>query len=67
MKLMYFNDFRLGVLKNDLVFDVTPLVQNIPHTGPGNLMNGLIGNFSNFRAKLEKASNTGKGFPNAQV
>jgi 2-keto-4-pentenoate hydratase/2-oxohepta-3-ene-1,7-dioic acid hydratase in catechol pathway len=67
MKLMYFNDFRLGVLKNDLVIDVTPLVQNIPHTGPGNLMNGLIGNFSNFRAKLEKASNTGKGFPIAQV
>ena len=64
---MYFNDFRLGVLKNDLVIDVTPLVQNIPHTGPGNLMNGLIGNFSNFRAKLEKASNTGKGFPIAQV
>jgi 2-keto-4-pentenoate hydratase/2-oxohepta-3-ene-1,7-dioic acid hydratase in catechol pathway len=67
MKLMYFNDFRLGVLKNDLVIDVTPLVQNIPHTGPGNLMNGLIGNFSNFRAKLEKASNTGKGFPISQV
>lgn len=67
MKLMYFNDFRVGILKNDLVVDVTPLVQNIPHTGPGNLMNGLIANFSNFRAKLEKASNIGKGFPIAQV
>ena len=42
MKLVYFNDFRLGVLRGDQVVDVTPAVQKIPHTGPGDLMNGLI-------------------------
>ena len=35
MKLVYFNDFRLGVLRGDSVVDVTPVVQKIPHTGPG--------------------------------
>ena len=38
MKLVYFNDFRLGVLKGDSVVDVTSVVQKIPHTGPGDLM-----------------------------
>jgi len=49
MKLLYFNDFRLGVLKGDNVVDVTSVVQNIPHTGPGDLMNGLIARFSDRR------------------
>ena len=40
MKLAYFNDFRLGVVKADRLVDVTALVAGIPHTGPGALMNG---------------------------
>ena len=67
MKLLYFNDFRLGVLKGDNVVDVTSVVQNIPHTGPGDLMNGLIARFSDFRAPLERAASTGAGVPVAQV
>src|SRR5215471_3498684 len=47
MKILYFNDFRLGVLKGDnSVVDVTAVVQDIPHVGPGDLMNGLIERFS---------------------
>ena len=42
MKLLYFNDFRLGVLKDDKVVDVMDVVRDIPHTGPHNLINGLI-------------------------
>ena len=56
MKLLYFNDFRLGVLKGDNVVDVTDVVQDIPHTGPGDLMNGLIERFSSYRQKLEDAA-----------
>jgi hypothetical protein len=55
MKLVYFNDFRLGVLKGDTVVDVTSVVQKIPHTGPGDLMNGLIARFAEFRGPLERA------------
>src|SRR5215831_7265143 len=67
MKLVYFNDFRLGVLKGDAVVDVTSVVQKIPHTGPGDLMNGLIARFGEFRGPLERAVAAGTGLPVAQV
>ena len=67
MKLVYFNDYRLGVLKGDAVVDVTSVVQKIPHTGPGDLMNGLIARFGEFRGPLERAATMGNGLPVAQV
>src|SRR5688572_22527067 len=67
MKLVCFNDFRLGVLKGDTVVDVTPTVQNIPHAGPGDLMNGLIAHWAQYKGQLEKAAASGKGVPVAQV
>ena len=46
MKLLYFDDFKLGVLKGDNeVVDVTDAVRDIPHTGPHDLINGLIERF----------------------
>ena len=68
MKILYFNDFRLGVLKGDnSVVDVTAVVQDIPHTGPGDLINGLIERFSSYRQKLEQAVAQGQGVPLASV
>src|SRR5438128_3994260 len=68
MKILYFNDFRLGVLKGDnSVVDVTAIVQDIPHVGPGDLMNGLIERFSSYRQKLEQAVVQGQGVPLASV
>ena len=67
MKLLYFNDFRLGVLKGDTVVDVTSVVQKIPHTGPGDLMNGLIARWAEYRGPLDKAASAGKGVPVSEV
>ena len=67
MKVLYFNDWRLGVLKGDSVVDVTAAVQNVPHTGPGNLINGVIERWADVRGKLESAANAGKGLPYNQV
>src|SRR6059058_4493358 len=68
MKILYFNDFRLGVLKGDnSVVDVTAIVQDIPHTGPGDLINGLIERFASYRSKLEQAAAQGSGVPLASV
>ena len=63
MKLCYFNDFTLGVVKGDAVVDVSAVVRDIPHTGPHNLINGLIERFSQYRGKLEKAAAEGKAIP----
>ncbi len=67
MKILYFNDWRLGVLKGNDVVDVTSVVQKIPHTGPGDLMNGLIARWADYKAPLEKAAAAGKGLPYNQV
>jgi len=67
MKLLYFNDFKLGVVNGDRVVDVSKIVRGIPHTGPHDLINGLIANFSKYRAKLKKAAATGKGVPLSRV
>jgi 2-keto-4-pentenoate hydratase/2-oxohepta-3-ene-1,7-dioic acid hydratase in catechol pathway len=64
---MYFNDYRLGVLKGESVVDVTAVVRRIPHTGPGDLMNGLIARWAEFKGPLEKAVAAGKGLPVSQV
>ena len=55
MKLLFFDDFKLGVLKGDSVFDVSSIVQRVPHTGPHDLISGLIGAFGEYRRQLEEA------------
>src|SRR5215213_10602317 len=68
MKILFFDDFKLGVLKGDnTVVDVSAAVQDIPHIGPGDLINGLIERFSSYRSKLEQAAAQGQGIPLASV
>lgn len=67
MKLLFFDDFKLGVLKGDAVVDVSETVQDIPHTGPHNLINGLIEHFADYRERLAQAVERGSGVPVSQV
>ena len=63
MKICYFDDFKLGVVKGDNVVDVSAVVKDIPHTGPHNLINGLIERFDAYRGKLEAAVAKETGVP----
>ena len=67
MKIVYFDDFKLGVVKGDRVVDVSSVVRDIPHTGPGDLMNGLIAHFDQYKGKLEDAAASGQGVPLSSV
>ncbi len=67
MKILFFNDFKLGIVKGDNVVDVSAVVQPIPHTGPHDLINGLIENFDAWRGKLEEAVAKGTGVPLSSV
>lgn len=67
MKILYFDDFRLGVLNGEQVVDVTELVQDIPHSGPHDLISGLIERFDSYRARLQGAADSGKGVALASV
>ena len=63
MKLLFFDDFKLGVLKGDAVVDVSAVVGNIPHTGPHDLISGLIARFADYRKALQEAADRGRGVP----
>jgi len=63
VKLLFFDDFRLGVLKADGVVDVSQVVRDIPHLGPHDLINGLIARFADFRRPLEEAAARGQAMP----
>ena len=66
MKLVLFDDFKLGVLKDGSVFDAMSAVSDIPRLHPQDLMNGLIARFADYRGKLD-ALTKGKGVPVGQV
>lgn len=67
MKLVYFDDFKLGVVTNEVVTDVSAAVSDIPHTGPGDLMNGLIERWDSYKPRLEAAAARGTAIPLSEV
>jgi 2-keto-4-pentenoate hydratase/2-oxohepta-3-ene-1,7-dioic acid hydratase in catechol pathway len=67
MRLVFFDDFKLGVLKGDSVVDVSDVVKDIPHTGPGNLLSGLIDQWDAYKGKLDGASAKSQGVPVSSV
>ena len=67
MRIGYFDDYRLGIIKGDTIVDVSAAARDIPHTDPGSLMNGLIERFANYRKKLEDEAARGKPVPLASV
>ena len=67
MKLVFFDDFNLGVVKDDTVVDVSGAVSGIEHTSPQDLIGKLIENFPQHRASLQEAVESGSGKPLNQV
>ncbi|HYE93440.1 MAG TPA: fumarylacetoacetate hydrolase family protein [Terriglobales bacterium] len=67
MKILFFDDWKLGVLNGDIVVDVSDVVKDIPRVGPHDVINGLIARFADYKAKLQAAAAGGKGVPVAKV
>jgi 2-keto-4-pentenoate hydratase/2-oxohepta-3-ene-1,7-dioic acid hydratase in catechol pathway len=67
MKLLHFDDFKLGVLKGDNVVDISDIADEVPHTGAHNRINGLIENFETYRSRIEAAVAAGEGVPVSSV
>jgi 2-keto-4-pentenoate hydratase/2-oxohepta-3-ene-1,7-dioic acid hydratase in catechol pathway len=63
VKILFFDDFRLGVLKDDVVVDVMDAVKDVPHLGPHDLINGVIERFAEYRNKIEQAAGRGRAIP----
>ena len=59
MKLAFFDDFKLGVLKGDAVVDVSDVVKDIPHIGPHDLISGLIERFGELQGQARRRGRQG--------
>ena len=55
MKLAFFNDYRLGVIKDDRIIDVESAVEGISYHTPQELIKMVIEEFSNLRPQIEGA------------
>jgi 2-keto-4-pentenoate hydratase/2-oxohepta-3-ene-1,7-dioic acid hydratase in catechol pathway len=69
MKLLFFDDFRLGIVRagESSVVDVSDVVKDIPHLQPQDLIRGVIERFADYRGRLEQAAARGQGKPLGQV
>jgi 2-keto-4-pentenoate hydratase/2-oxohepta-3-ene-1,7-dioic acid hydratase in catechol pathway len=67
MKLLLFDDYKLGVIKGANVVDVSSVVADIPRVHPHDLMTGLISRFAEFRPRLDKAVAASDGTPASRV
>ena len=67
MKLVLFNDYVPGILKDDRVVDISGLVAAIPHINGQTLMSGLIENSDQYRTALSRAAEAAEGVPVDQV
>ena len=67
MKLAFFDDFKLGVVKGDNVVDVSSVVSGVPHTSPQDLINRVIEGFDGHRAAIEALVAAESGVPVSSV
>jgi 2-keto-4-pentenoate hydratase/2-oxohepta-3-ene-1,7-dioic acid hydratase in catechol pathway len=67
MRLVFFDDFRLGVLHGDDVVDVSEAVRDLPRVGAHDVINGVIARFGEYRSRLEAAAQRGTAVPLTRV
>ena len=64
MKLVCFDDYRLGVLKDpSALVDITPVVHDAAQGDPRLLINGVIEKFAQYRGRIEQTVAGGKVMP----
>ena len=67
MKLVFFDDFKLGVIKDGQVVDVREAVSGITHSSPQDLINKIIADFEKYSSDIQSAADSGTGISVDQV
>ena len=67
MKLVFFDDFKLGVIKDSQVVDVRAAVSGITHSSPQDLINKIIADFDKYRGDIQTTADSGSGVSVDQV
>ncbi|MBI2965829.1 MAG: fumarylacetoacetate hydrolase family protein [Chloroflexi bacterium] len=66
MRIAFVDEFKLAVVSDQKVVDVSDVVSAIPHLKPQDLLEGVIARFAQLRPKLESAAQSRPGKPIAQ-
>jgi 2-keto-4-pentenoate hydratase/2-oxohepta-3-ene-1,7-dioic acid hydratase in catechol pathway len=67
MKLAFFDDYKLGVVVDDKIIDVSSATKGIKALGPQDVIRGVIEQWSTYKDKLAKAAKKGKAKPLAKA
>ena len=67
MRLLFFDDYRVGVLKGTNVMDVSGALEHVGIVPPQALMEQVIGGFDRLRPRFEELAAAGEGVPMSQV
>lgn len=67
MKLLFFDDYHMGVLNGDRVVDVTRVLQHVGIKPPETLMEDVIADFPHFRPRFEEIVAQEDGIPMTEV
>lgn len=63
MKILFFDDFRLGVLVDDQVVDVSRVAEGIPHAHPQDIISRVIAEWATYRPLIEAELTSGPAAP----
>ena len=67
MRFLYYDDWRLGVLRDGQVVDVTDALSAVPRLSPETLINGVIAGYEGYRQTIASAAQNGAGRPLSEV
>ena len=67
MRLLYFDDHKIGIVKGDRVVDASSVADTIPHCEREELMARVIARFDELRPRMEELARRESGVPLASV
>jgi 2-keto-4-pentenoate hydratase/2-oxohepta-3-ene-1,7-dioic acid hydratase in catechol pathway len=67
VKLAFFDEFRLGVVRDNAIIDVSAATAEIPAVHPHDILRAVIGEWDQWQPRLESAADQGHGLPIAAV
>ncbi len=63
MKLAFFDEFRLGVVRDTVIVDVSAVTAEIPRVHPHDVLRAVIEHWDRWRSRLESAADHERGVP----
>lgn len=63
MKLAFFDEFSLGVVRGEEIFDVSDVTAGLPRVHPQDVLRAVIEDWDQWRPRLESAADAGRGRP----